>query len=420
MLYDSTVRAATAASAAALSLVFAAPAHATDGYYAHGYGAQSKALGGAGLAYPKDSLALATNPAAATALGDRWDVGVDIFAPERRAAYRGTASDRSFDGDGKGVALIPEAGWVRQVGERLAIGIVAYGNGGMITEYQDNPFARFGATGSAGVELQQLFISPTVAYEIADGHSVGVSVNLAGQTFRARGLQPFSGFSAAPAQFTNQGVDTGFGYGVRVGYLGQVGERVSVGAFWQSTTRFDAFEDYRGLFAEAGGFNAPSTYGIGIAVRASGKLDLVADWRRIEFSQVTSVGTPLAPLFAGRPFGADDGPGFGWRDVDVAKVGANYTINDRWQVRAGYSRSENPVPPGQTLLNIVAPGVVTDQYTIGATLTRPSGLEFSGYALYAPRNTVHGSGSIPAPFGGGEVDIGLGETIVGFSVGFKH
>jgi long-chain fatty acid transport protein len=398
----------------------AAPAHATDGYFSHGYGAQSKGLAGAGLAYPKDSLALATNPAAATALGNRADVGVDLFVATRRASFRGTPLDRSYDGDGKQAALIPEAGWVRQLNDKVAVGIVAYGNGGMITNYKDNPFARYGATGTAGVELQQLFISPTVAYRVAEGHSVGLSVNLAGQMFRARGIAPFAAFSQAPADFSDRGNDTALGYGLRLGYLGQVNERLSLGAFWQSKTNFEEFDKYKGLFAEGGDFDAPSTYGVGVAFKATPKLDLVADWRRIEFSEIASVGTPLERLFTPRPFGADDGPGFGWRDSDVIKVGANYRIDDQWQVRAGYEHAENPVPRSQTLLNILAPGVVTDHYTIGATWTRPSGVEISGYALYAPKNTVRGSGSIPAPLGGGEADLSMGETSIGLSVGWKY
>ena len=409
-----------AAAALPAMVLAAAPAHATDGYFAHGYGAQSKGLAGAGLAYPKDSLALATNPAAATALGDRADVGVDLFVPTRSASYRGTQLDRSYDGDGKRAALIPEVGWVRQLNDKVAVGIVAYGNGGMVTEYKDNPYARYGATGAAGVELQQLFISPTVAYRLNERHSIGVSVNLAGQTFRARGISPFAGYSQSPGDFTNRGIDTSFGYGLRVGYLGQVSDRLSVGAFWQSKTAFQKFDKYKGLFAEGGDFDAPSTYGVGLAFKATPKLDLVADWRRIEFSQIASVGAPLERLFTPRPFGADDGPGFGWRDSDVVKVGANYKIDDQWQVRGGYEHADNPVPQSQTLLNILAPGVVTDHFTVGATWTRPSGLEISGYALYAPKHTVRGSGSIPAPLGGGEADLSMGETSIGLSVGWKY
>jgi long-chain fatty acid transport protein len=404
----------------AAGLMAAAPAGATDGYFTNGYGVQSKGMAGAGLAYPKDSLALASNPAAATALGDRWDVGLDLFKADRRAAFRGTAQDASFSGDGKSVSVIPEAGLVRQLNDRIAVGLVAYGNGGMVTSYENNPYARFGAVGAAGVELQQLFVSPTVAYRFAEGHSVGLALNLAGQTFRARGLGPFAGFSQAPDAFTNRGTDTAVGYGVRLGYLGQLTERLSVGAFWQSKTDFERFDKYRGLFAGDGDFDAPSAYGVGVAFKATPKLDLVADWRRIELSKVAPVGRPLAPLFAGKLFGAADGPGFGWRDVDAVKIGFNYRIDETWQVRAGYDRVENPVPADQTLLNIVAPAVVKDHFAIGATWTRPSGLELSGYAQYAPKKTVRGRGSVPAMLGGGEVDISMGEAMIGIALGWKH
>lgn len=408
------------AGVGAAALLAAQPAAATDGYFANGYGAQSKGLAGAGLAYPKDSLAIATNPAAAIDLGNRWDVGLDVFTPKRTAAFRGTPQDASYDGDRQPRAFIPEAGWIHQLNDRWAVGIAAYGNGGMITSYRPNPFARYGATGGAGVELQQLFVSPTLAWRFAPGHSLGVSVNLAGQTFRARGLGAFAPFSQAPQAFTDQGVDTEFGYGARLGYLGHVTDRISAGAFWQSKTSFGAFKKYRGLFAEQGGFDAPSTYGAGLAVKATRKLDLVAEWRRIELSDVKSVGAPLAPLFAGQPFGADGGPGFGWRDVNVVKVGANYRINDAWEVRAGYDHAGNPIPASQTLLNIVAPAVVTGQYAVGATWTRPSGLQVTGFAQYAPRQTLRGSGSIPPLLGGGEVDLSMSETLFGVSVGWRR
>lgn len=412
--------AAASSVSLALALIAAPPAAATDGYFGSGYGAQAKGLGGGVIAYPQDSLALAVNPAAASELGNRWDAGLQVFTPDRKAAYRGTALDASYNGNAQSTAYIPEAGYVRQINDQWSAGVALYGNGGMITSYRSNPFARFGATGGGGVELQQLFISPTLAYRFAPGQSLGVSLNVAGQTFRARGIGPFAGFSAAPANFTNKGVDTEFGYGVRLGYLGRVSSRLSVGAFWQSKTSFDAFHRYSGLFAEQGGFDAPSTYGVGAAYKATKALDLVAEWRRIDYSQVKAVGNSVAALFAGHPFGSNEGPGFGWRDINVIKLGAAYRLSPAWTLRAGYDHAENPVPANQTLLNILAPAVVTNHYAVGATWARPSGLQFTGYAEVAPRHTVHGSGSIPPAFGGGEADISLGETVFGLSVGWKH
>ena len=55
---------------AAIGLV-ASSAYATNGYFSHGYGAYYKALAGAGVAFPLNSLAPATNPAALVYVGER-------------------------------------------------------------------------------------------------------------------------------------------------------------------------------------------------------------------------------------------------------------------------------------------------------------------------------------------------------------
>jgi long-chain fatty acid transport protein len=398
---------------------------ATDGYFSHGYGAQSKGIAGAGLAYPKDALAIATNPAAAFALGDRTDVDIDYFQADRHASLIGNAygPNRSYSGNGGGPSPIPEFGLTRRVGDKWALGLAVYGNGGMQTDYKTNPFARFGASGPAGVSLVQVFISPTAAYEIAPGHSIGVALDVGGQQFKAHGIQPFAFYSADPAHFTDKASTITWGYGAKIGYLGQITPKFSVGAFYQSRTFMGKFGKYAGLFADGGAFDIPSSYGVGVAYKATDKLDLVLDVHRIDYSEIASVGRPLSPLFTGHAFGTKDGPGFGWRDVTAVKLGANYRINPAWQVRAGWGYATNPVPRSQTLLNILAPGVVENQFTAGATWTRPSGFEVSAYVLEAPRNTVKGSGSIPGGpggFGGGEANISLGETAFGIGFGWKH
>ena len=41
---------------AALSLLFATNAFATDGYFSHGYGVKSQGMGGVGIALPQDAF----------------------------------------------------------------------------------------------------------------------------------------------------------------------------------------------------------------------------------------------------------------------------------------------------------------------------------------------------------------------------
>jgi long-chain fatty acid transport protein len=404
------------------ALIVGGPACATDGYFSNGYGTQSKGIAGAGLAYPKDTLAIATNPAAAFALGNRADVDIDYFQADRNASLIGNAygPDRSYGGNGGGPSPIPEFGITHRVGDKWALGLAVYGNGGMATDYKTNPFARFGATGPAGVSLIQVFISPTVAYEFAPGQSIGVALDIGGEQFKAHGIQPFAFYSQDPTHFTNLASTISWGYGAKIGYLGQLTPKLSIGAFYQSRTYGEKFGKYAGLFAGGGAFDIPSSYGVGVAYKATDKLDLVLDVHRIDYSEIAAVGDPLNLLFSGHPFGSKDGPGFGWRDVTAVKLGANYRINSAWQVRAGWGYATNPVPRSQTLLNILAPGVVQNQFTAGATWTRPSGFEVSAYVLEAPRSTVKGSGSIPNGFGGGEANISLGETAFGIGFGWKH
>lgn len=412
-------------AATGLALMAAAPASATDGYFLHGAGAKAKGSGGAAIAYPQDALAITANPAAATELGHRVDVGFDIFVPDRSVRIAGNAfgADQSYSGNNANPFVLPEFGYAVPLSEKLSFALAIYANGGMNTDYKRNPFERFGATGEAGIDLKQVFITPTLAVRVADGHSLGISVIGVAQSFRAKGIAPFAAASADPANFTDNGEDWAWGGGVRVGWLGHLTDRLSAGAFYQSKVWTTRFERYAGLFADRGGFDVPASWGGGLAYRLTDRLDMAADVKRIEYSGIGSVGNSLAPLFAGVPFGAAGGPGFGWKDITVYKFGAVYKASPTWTLRAGYGRAEQPIPASQTFLNILAPGVVQDHFTLGATWTAPSGMEVTGHVLRAPRQTVHGQGSIPPGnppgFGGGEADISLAETAAGLSFGFK-
>ncbi|MEI9903301.1 MAG: outer membrane protein transport protein [Asticcacaulis sp.] len=397
-------------------------AHATDGYFTHGTGAKAKGAGGAAIASAQDALGIAANPASAVDLGNRTDAGLELFSPNRSAAIHGNgvAPDATYSGNASKLFANPEFGIVRQIDGRSAWGVAVYGNGGMNTDYTSNPFGRFGATRSAGVNLEQLFISPTYAYRITDRQSIGISADILVQAFYAHGIAPFASASQDPANFSNRSQETVFGGGFRVGYLAHVTDKLTFGASYKSKTKSGKFKKYAGLFAEGGGFDVPASMGVGIGYQATPALNLAFDVRQIDYSDVKSVGNPLSQLFLGKPFGSADGPGFGWRDVTSYKLGLNDKVSPDLTLRAGYSHANQPIPASETFLNILAPATVQDQYTVGATWTLKDNLELTGYALLAPKKTVKGAGSIPSTFGGGEADISLSETAIGLSLGWKH
>ncbi len=410
---------------AALALALAPAAWATNGYFSHGYGMKAKGMAGVGIAVPQDALAAATNPAGMAFVGNRLDVGIDIFRPVRGADISGNVCglgcslDGSYDGNGTQNFYVPEFGYNRMLGSSLAVGISVFGNGGMNTTYDTSPFGAFGASTPTGVDLIQLFVAPTVAYKITPDQAVGVSLNLAHQRFSIDGIEPFTASSANGAKMWGNGDDSSSGWGVRVGWTGKVSPTVTLGATYQSRTRMSRFKKYEGLFAEQGDFDIPENYGVGIAITATPALTIAADIQQINYGKIKSVGNPLSNLFAGNLFGSSDGPGFGWRDMTVFKLGASYQLSKALTVRGGVSHGRQPIPSGETMLNILAPGVIEDHATLGATWTLASGNELTIAYMHAFKKTINGSGSIPAPFGGGEANLHMYQDSLGFAFGMK-
>jgi hypothetical protein len=137
-----------------LALAFSpfSQAHATDGYFSEGYSIINQGMGRASIAYPRDTLAIATNPAGLFSVGNRVDLGIEYFYPDRGASITGNAfgPDQNFSANRLSNFFVPSVGYSHLVTPDFALGIAAYGNGALNTSYGGNPYARFGATGKRG------------------------------------------------------------------------------------------------------------------------------------------------------------------------------------------------------------------------------------------------------------------------------
>jgi long-chain fatty acid transport protein len=401
-----------------LILAASAEANATDGYFAHGYGVKSQGMGGVGIALPQDALAAAANPAGMGLIGDRVDFGLTWFRPQRESEITGNSAsvNGTYDGNDTENFFIPEFGYNRQINPNLTLGVSVYGNGGMNTDYK-NGIPLFGSTGSAGVDLIQLFVAPTVAWKITPTQTIGASLNIAYQRFEAKGLQGFASASTSPTNLTNNGHDNSYGAGLHLGWVGQINDAVSLGATYQSRTYMSKFDKYKGLFAEQGDFDIPSSYGVGIAVKATPQLTIAADVQRINYSDIASIGNVSLPKL-GNGLGSDNGAGFGWRDITATKLGASYAYSDALTLRAGYNHSTQPVRQTDTLFNILAPGVVQDHATLGATYVLPNKAELSFSYTHAFKENVNGNGSLQG-FGGGEANLKMYQDSLGIAYGWQ-
>jgi len=388
---------------AGLAVLAAAPTYATDGYFDYGYGVKAKGIGGAGVAFPQDGLAPATNPAGEAFIDDQFDFGLTYFRPDRFSNFYGTR----YGGNGKTDFFIPEIGAKYSLTQDLALGLAVYGNGGMNTEYSaplfNTPLP--GTPSNSGIDLEQLFIAPTLAYKFAEGQSFGISPIFAYQRFSASGLQEFG--------VPNAGYDNSYGAGVRIGYTGVLTDWLTVGATYQSRIYASRFDHYSGLFAGQGDFDIPSNFAIGFAVRPVKQVTFAFDVERILYDQVNSVGDPLN----GNPLGSKNGPGFGWKDVTAIKTGVAYEVNDALTLRVGYNYSTQPISNDQTYFNILAPGVVQQHVTAGASWKFRENWELNAFYAHAFYHRVNGSGPLTSP--SSSTDLAMKQDTFGLSVDWK-
>lgn len=343
--------------AAGLSAVLSCPAFATNGTAPVGIGQSAKGSGGAGAAYPQDTLAAGINPAGMVHLGNRMDIGIEIFQPDRRLTWDGNPGV-IYDGNNPKRFYIPEFGYNRMLNDKLSFGVAVFGSGGQNATYTRHPFIGPLRTKT---DLSQIFIMPTWSYKVDDRNSIGIAPVIAVQTFEL--------INAAFGSFPSPGHETSYGVGMRVGWMGQVTDRITLGGAIQSTINMGNMDNY----PQIGSIDVPANITLGAAIKATDKLDILADLYWIDYAGVAPIGTPSS---AG---------GFGWSDIFVLKLGAVYKYSDGLTLRAGVNIGESPLPsgaPNDGFVTSLVPATTKSHVTLGFTKKIKDDFSLTGSFIY--------------------------------------
>lgn len=413
-------------------------AMATNGYFTHGVGVRLKGMAGAGVGSNSDlgPIVVANNPALALFAADGNEFGLALFSPHR--AYE--ASESLANGQGGAFTIgggevksssnlfpVPYFAKNWHLEDDRALTLMAYGRGGMNTDWDSSsataifdpdgpgpaPVSELQGTfggGISGVDLSQLYISLNYASRYSENLVWGIGPTLAVQSFEVVGLSAFApytetfaaaGGTAFPDNLTNNGHDTSWGFGFTAGLWWGISDRWSFGLSYQSRIQMSEFGDYSDLFAGGGSFDTPPSTKAGLSYRADDNWRVNLDLEHTQFNEIESVGNPMA-LIAGCPtaglggtslnncLGGSNGAGFGWQDMTTYKIGAEWSRTDTLTLRFGYSYGEQPIRAQDALFNILAPGVMEQHFTFGATVDTASGNEWSAALMYAPEKEVVG------------------------------
>ena len=421
----------------AAAMIMSANVCATNGMFTIGNSTKSRGMGGVSMTMTHDTLTSAINPATLAHAGTRFDIGGDILFTDGESTF-------GQEGFGKltvksepvhftiadGIYVLPHMGGSIQKGD-ITYGFTMVGVGGGGSRYEPNLFNTVlgGPIGDElGVSLLVMNMNPTIAIKLDENHSVGASLIIGIQVFKAFGLKEFTTFTTTQddtAKLTNQGAEVTYGAGVRIGWLGQfMDNNLSLGASYTSKTYMKEFNRYTDLFAEQGDFDTPGNIGIGAAYKFTEDLTIAMDINYVMYEDVAAVSNPGPNSRSSEPFpvdrdtnalGKDGGLGFGWDNQTVFKIGASYQYAPNITLRAGWNYAKSPIDEEHDVLfNIVAPATTQNHLTLGATYNLNQKMEISLSFVHAFEHSQKGPTYI-----GFESEISMEQNLLGGSFAYR-
>ncbi|EKM96310.1 OmpP1/FadL family transporter [Stutzerimonas degradans] len=364
----------------AASVLFAAAplALATQGTFPHGYGVKSEGMGGVVLALPQDSLVGASNPAGMVWVGTRVDAGVALLKVDNGVEFAGETVSGIEDND---LYIIPQLGANRMLDEVSSLGLSIVGNG-VGTAYGSD--SNVGGLERPGSEFQQMVATLSYARQLDEQHSLGLGLLLIRQQLDIDGTSSIG---------LPEGRDESYGAGLRLGYMGRLTDELSLGASYATRGYMGKMKRFERLLAEGGDLDMPANYGLGLSYQR-GDWTLAADVQRILWSDVKAFGNPGVSRAGGAP-GDSDGPGFGWRDQTIYRVGAAWDASEQLTLRAGYNDANQLLDSRDGYLGLLAPAANHRHVSLGATYRLAAGNELSFAYARSFKDKVDGDGLGP-------------------------
>ena len=169
------------------SILAPTAALATNGDTLLGVGPTSRAMGGVGVAVPRDAIsAIFANPAvmcdASYCDGSQFIMSATVFNPTVRTSIT-TSDARTFAAKSStNPSLIPAIGITTPLGPKVRFGFGAYGISGMGVDYRDAGIdldtGYTGAEGDIYTKLQVMKFAPGIAMSLSPNVSVGAALHL--------------------------------------------------------------------------------------------------------------------------------------------------------------------------------------------------------------------------------------------------
>ncbi|UYG08138.1 OmpP1/FadL family transporter [Halomonas sp. M4R1S46] len=271
--------------------------------------------------------------------------------------------DRGGSREGGETAWVPSFAAKTQLNDQWDLGLAIYSPYGLSTKYDEDWIGRYHAIET---ELKTIDIQPTLNYRATE--RLNLAVGLRAQYADAT-LSNAIDFGSAAAMMGNPlatpgqndviGELTGddWGYGYTLGALFQATERTRFGVSYRSEVDLTLEGDLdvdgtdplsegaidAGLVSDTGGsadLTTPANLSLGVHHQLTDRLALMANAEWTEWSSFDE-------LLVEFDDGSESRTTENWDDTWAFSVGANYSLNRQWMLRAGLGVDETPVPSAE-------------------------------------------------------------------------
>ena len=133
----------------------------------------------------------------------------------------------------------------------------------------------------------------------------------------------------------------------------------------------------------------PAMLAAGLSMTPLPSLLLAADVRYLFYEDAAG--------FASYPTFDDALTGFGWQNVFVFNIGAEYSASDKVAIRAGYNHGDSAVTDEVAPINLTTPGIVQDHLSFGLGWQPTRRFRIDAGYVVGFENSVSGviSGAVP-------------------------
>ena len=349
------------------------------------------------------------NPAGLTRGGSEISLNVSPTFSQ----YSGPITSTTANSSAMGLSPIFGAFASYKINEKLGLGLGAYVSGGSSSTFKDvampAALAPLGITAAFDLEtaLSLIEYSAAAAYEVIDGLSVGaafrfgiVSAKLTspgttgsgGSTkFNVTTLSDLKG-NAPSYRVGVQYAPKGGTWGVGVSLRGAA--PFTTNGSFQTKSAGAGASTFTDVAAAAGGSGSatvtgelPLAYGIGGYWNAMSNLAIVAEYTGTNYNTLQKLGISVTPSLTNTAVSND--LTLNWKMQSNVRVGADYGLNDNWNLRGGYVLTTQVTDSEYSAASFVAPGM-------GHTITLGVGTSFLdkklGVNLAGDYSTTSGSG----------------------------